>query len=299
MDNSVIIKGNKHGIVVVMDENIPFDELKEALAEKFRSASKFFDKANMAVSFEGRKISASEEKEILDIIAANSELNIICVVDNDKLRDEYYKKAVDTKLEELSTHTGQFYKGTLRSGQVLESESSIIILGDVNPGARVISTGNVVVLGSLKGLVFAGANGNQDSFVVALEMAPMFISSNKSPAVTPKSPNTPPRTVSPSRHSRSASDSSRFGSVNPQIPLDAVTMRAAGDTSFASTAAVPTTSPPMIDTAVPIACGRWSPASCSSSKESSMAMTSVATPKGTYCFAAVMDSSSFTGSISW
>ena len=146
MDNSVIIKGNKHGIVVVMDENIPFDELKEALAEKFRSASKFFDKANMAVSFEGRKISASEEKEILDIIAANSELNIICVVDNDKLRDEYYKKAVDTKLEELSTHTGQFYKGTLRSGQVLESESSIIILGDVNPGARVISTGNVVVL---------------------------------------------------------------------------------------------------------------------------------------------------------
>ena len=175
MDNSVIIKGNKHGIVVVMDENIPFDELKEALAEKFRSASKFFDKANMAVSFEGRKISASEEKEILDIIAANSELNIICVVDNDKLRDEYYKKAVDTKLEELSTHTGQFYKGTLRSGQVLESESSIIILGDVNPGARVISTGNVVVLGSLKGLVFAGANGNQDSFVVALEMAPMQI----------------------------------------------------------------------------------------------------------------------------
>ena len=175
MDNLVIIKGNKHGIVVVMDENIPFDELKEALAEKFRSASKFFDKANMAVSFEGRKISASEEKEILDIIAANSELNIICVVDNDKLRDEYYKKAVDTKLEELSTHTGQFYKGTLRSDQVLESESSIIILGDVNPGARVISTGNVVVLGSLKGLVFAGANGNQDSFVVALEMAPMQI----------------------------------------------------------------------------------------------------------------------------
>ncbi len=175
MDNSVIIKGNKHGIVVVMDENIPFDELKEALAEKFRSASKFFDKANMAVSFEGRKISASEEKEILDIIAANSELNIICVVDNDKLRDEYYKKAVDTKLEELSTHTGQFYKGTLRSGQVLESESSIIILGGVDPGARVISTGNVVVLGSLKGLVFAGANGNQDSFVVALEMAPMQI----------------------------------------------------------------------------------------------------------------------------
>ena len=121
------------------------------------------------------KLTQDEEKEILDIIAENSELNIICVVDNDKLRDDYYKKAVEEKLEELSTHTGQFYKGTLRSGQVLESESSIIILGDVNPGARVISKGNVVVLGCLKGLVFAGANGNQDSFVVALEMAPMQI----------------------------------------------------------------------------------------------------------------------------
>ena len=175
MDNSVIIKGNKHGIVVVMDENIPFEELKVSLAEKFRSASKFFDKANMAVTFEGRKLTQDEEKESLDIIAENSELNIICVVDNDKLRDDYYKKAVEEKLEDLSTHTGQFYKGTLRSGQVLESESSIIILGDVNPGARVISKGNVVVLGSLKGLVFAGANGNHDSFVVALEMAPMQI----------------------------------------------------------------------------------------------------------------------------
>lgn len=62
MDNSVIIKGNKHGIVVVMDENIPFAELKVSLAEKFRSASKFFDKANMAVTFEGRKLTQDEEK---------------------------------------------------------------------------------------------------------------------------------------------------------------------------------------------------------------------------------------------
>lgn len=175
MNNSVVIKGNKHGIVVVMEENVPFDELKEALVEKFQSASKFFDKASMAVSFEGRKLSSKEEKEILDIIAENSDLNIVCVIDNDKMREDYFKKAVEEKLEELSSHTGQFYKGTLRSGQVLESESSIIVLGDVNPGARIISKGNVVVLGGLKGLVYAGANGNQDAFVVALEMAPMQI----------------------------------------------------------------------------------------------------------------------------
>ena len=65
--------------------------------------------------------------------------------------------------------------GVVRSGQVIEVSGDILVVGDVNPGARVISKGNVVVLGCLKGLVFAGANGNHDSFVVALEMAPMQI----------------------------------------------------------------------------------------------------------------------------
>lgn len=175
MNNSVIIKGSKNGINVILDETQPFDDIIEELAQKFKSASKFFEKANMAVSFEGRKLSAREEKICLDTIAQNSDINIVCVVDNDELRDRMYKKAVEEKLEELSSHTGQFYKGTLRSGQMLESESSIIILGDVNPGANVIAKGNIIVLGALKGTVYAGANGNDDSFVVALEMSPIQI----------------------------------------------------------------------------------------------------------------------------
>ena len=175
MNNSVVIKGNKYGIVVVMDDTVPFDELKENLLDKFKSAAKFFDKANMAVSFEGRKLSPKEERECLDIISENSDLNIVCVIDNDELREKYFKKAVEDKLEELSSHTGQFYKGTLRSGQMLESDSSLIILGDVNPGAKVIAKGNVIILGALKGNVYAGARGNEDSFVVALFMAPIQI----------------------------------------------------------------------------------------------------------------------------
>ena len=175
MNNSVVIKGNKYGIVVVMDDTVPFDELKENLLDKFKSAAKFFDKANMAVSFEGRKLSPKEERECLDIISENSDLNIVCVIDNDELREKYFKKAVEDKLEELSSHTGQFYKGTLRSGQMLESDSSLIILGDVNPGAKVIAKGNVIILGALKGNVYAGADGNEDSFVVALFMAPIQI----------------------------------------------------------------------------------------------------------------------------
>lgn len=175
MNNSVIIKGNKYGIVVVLDKNVSFEQLREDLIDKFKSASKFFDKASMAISFEGRKLSVEEEQQILNLIAENSDLNIVCVIDNDEMREKYFKKAVEEKLEELSSQTGQFYKGTLRSGQMLESESSIIILGDVNPGAKVIAKGNVIILGSLKGNVYAGANGNEDAFVVALEMAPIQI----------------------------------------------------------------------------------------------------------------------------
>lgn len=175
MNNSVVIKGNKDGMIVHLDENIEFEELKELICEKFRSASKFFDKANIAISFEGRELTAEEEHEILDIISDESELNVVCVIDNDSMRQEFFRKIVDSKLEEKNTHTGQFYKGTLRSGQVLESESSIVILGDVNPGGKIIAKGNVIVLGSLKGNVFAGASGNQNAFVVAIEMDPMQI----------------------------------------------------------------------------------------------------------------------------
>ena len=175
MSNSVIIKGNKHGINVILDKEASFNVILDELADKFKSAAKFFDKANMAISFEGRKLSTDEERACLDVISHNSDINIVCVVDNDEFRDRHYERAVEEKLEEFSSHTGQFYKGTLRSGQMLESESSIIILGDVNPGANVIAKGNIIILGALKGNVYAGANGNDNSFVVALEMAPIQI----------------------------------------------------------------------------------------------------------------------------
>ena len=175
LDNSVMIKGSNSGITVFLDSEMAFEDLLESVSEKFKSASKFFNNANMAISFDGRDLSAEEEKRILNVISDVSELNIVCVIDNNEIREQCFKKAVEERLEEISSQTGQFYKGTLRSGQMLESESSIIILGDINPGAKVIAKGNVIILGSLKGNIYAGANGNEDAFVVALEMAPIQI----------------------------------------------------------------------------------------------------------------------------
>ncbi len=175
MKNSVVIKGNKYGIIVVLDKDMPFEELKLQIADKFKESSKFWGKASMGISFEGRILNDSEQFEIIDIIQNCSELSIICIVDNNPTTEQTFKNAIETHVEEAATHNGQFYRGTLRSGQVLESEYSLVILGDVNPGAKVISTGNVIVLGSLKGTVYAGITGDSSSFVVALEMAPMQI----------------------------------------------------------------------------------------------------------------------------
>jgi len=81
----------------------------------------------------------------------------------------------ETKAPEFDPSGCQFYKGTLRSGQEVLSNDSVIILGDVNPGSKVESGGNVIILGSLKGSVYAGMNGDNSSFVVALEMNPVQI----------------------------------------------------------------------------------------------------------------------------
>lgn len=175
MNNSVIIKGNKYGIVVVLNPEENFDELKKLIAEKFRESSKFFENAKMAISFEGRKLSNEEQKVILDIIEENSDMQIVCVIENDTETEETFRKTLEQRLMELSNNTGQFYKGILRSGASLEFETSVIIIGDVNHGARVVSKGNIIVLGSLKGTAFAGATGNTNAFVVALDMNPTQI----------------------------------------------------------------------------------------------------------------------------
>ena len=174
----VIIKNNKYGLIVILDGDLEFEALQEKVAEKFRASAKFFGETQIALCFQGRKLSQEEEMALVETITGNCRLQVISIVDEDETTEQAMKKAVETQAEReglMDLQDGRFYKGTLRSGQVLESETSIIILGDVNPGARVISKGNVVVLGAMKGNAFVGAAGNESAFVAALSMDPMQI----------------------------------------------------------------------------------------------------------------------------
>ena len=69
--------------------------------------------------------------------------------------------------KEIATSETKFHRGSLRSGQKLEVEGSVVIIGDVNSGAEVVASDNIVVLGALRGLAHAGAKGNKQAIVAA------------------------------------------------------------------------------------------------------------------------------------
>ncbi len=174
MKNSVVIKSFPSGIVLHLDPDLPFNQLLADVGEKFRESSSFFKDAKMALSLKGRVLSDFEEQQILDAITQNSELRILCLTGEDDETNQTFVKALRQAdfTGESADGNGQFYRGTLRNGQVLETESSIVVLGDVYPGSAIISARDIIVLGGLFGEAYAGGNGSSAHYVVALEMSP-------------------------------------------------------------------------------------------------------------------------------
>jgi septum site-determining protein MinC len=171
-NNDVVIKSNKYGLSIVLTPTANYEDIKVNLAEKISAASKFFSSGKVAIAFEGKELSNDQQIELMEIITNNSQMQIVCLLEKDEKVEAPFKNSLEKRLEELSYNTGQFYKGTLRSGQQLEIENSVIVIGDVNPGAKIISKGNIIILGALKGSAYAGAGGNSQSFVIALNMQP-------------------------------------------------------------------------------------------------------------------------------
>ena len=166
MHNTVVIKSNKAGMTVYLEPEVPFQTLLADIGRKFGDNTKFWGSAQMTLTLEGRKLT-EEEFAVVNQIMENSNLEIVCLVDTDANRIERCEKALNEKLMELSCQTGQFFKGNLQDGETLESEASIIIIGDVERGSRVIAKGNVIVLGALKGTVCAGVAGNEAAVRIA------------------------------------------------------------------------------------------------------------------------------------
>ena len=145
MSELVTIKSSHSGIELRLNAKLPFPDLLKAVEEKFRQSADFFKNAKMAVSFSGRTLSISEEEQLIQVITQTTNLEIICIIDHDERKELIYKRAVEQCLSEREKSDGQFYRGTLKRRQLLESESSIVILGDVEFGAKVVAKGNIIM----------------------------------------------------------------------------------------------------------------------------------------------------------
>ena len=175
MKQSVIIKSFPNGIVLHLSEADTFEEILQETAIRFRESRDFFKDAKMALSIKGRKLTEEEENTLLNIISENSDIHILCLVSDDEDTDRMFIKAMsetDFSEDGNGNSAGQFYKGTLKNGEVLETEYSIVILGDVYPGSAIISARDIIVLGGLYGEAYAGGNGSDGHYVAALEMSP-------------------------------------------------------------------------------------------------------------------------------
>jgi septum site-determining protein MinC len=99
-------------------------------------------------------------------------------------RSERELRTINTSLDE--SLNAILVQRTLHSGIKVQSKGHAIVFGDINPGAEVIVTGNVIVWGRLRGVVHAGAEGNEQATVSALEMAPTQLRIAYVAAIPPK-----------------------------------------------------------------------------------------------------------------
>jgi septum site-determining protein MinC len=181
-EGSVVFKGSLNCLTVIMKEEVDFDEILKQMEEKILSAGKFFKGAKLLVKYRGKKLTFEEEQKMFQLLQNKSGAKITGIeMDTEeppkvevepqpqphaKIRmSNFFFKGLDEGIT-------KFYRGTVRSGQLLNFDGNLVVVGDVNPGAELIATGNVVVMGSLRGIVHAGANGNKEAIVVALNLQP-------------------------------------------------------------------------------------------------------------------------------
>ncbi len=172
MKDPVLIKSNRYGITIFFDPDMPYGELLLEVQKKFKSSAHFFGHADMAVEFEGRTFTKEEEHLMAEVIQDAAKIQILCIIEKDTDTEEIHRRMLDESLETLHERDGRFYRGTLRGKEILESETSIVIVGDIEEGAVVASKQNVVVTGTIYGTVIAGASGNYDAVIAALHMEP-------------------------------------------------------------------------------------------------------------------------------
>ncbi|MCX8129231.1 MAG: septum site-determining protein MinC [Clostridia bacterium] len=177
---SVTFRATVNGLIIIMREEDSFENIYEQIEKKVASAGKFFKGASLSVKYRGKKLSKDEEIKISELMTTKTGAEIksfeedaeepvkvqnpVPAQQKIKLR-KYFFNGIDEGIT-------KFYRGTVRSGQLINFDGNLVVIGDVNPGGEVVATGNVIIMGSLRGIVHAGADGNKSAIVVAFNLQP-------------------------------------------------------------------------------------------------------------------------------
>ncbi|WP_297404933.1 septum site-determining protein MinC [uncultured Cetobacterium sp.] len=178
MNDCVILKGKKDRLVVQLDDKVDFNTLKEKFTEKIKQAESFIGEAKIAIEFINRNLNEIEENILIGVIHKETKIDIAFVFSEESALSQL-PKINQFPFENLKDITDEgvtkFYKGTLRSGNSIEFNGNVVVLGDVNPGAMIKAKGNIIVLGYLNGTVYAGELEGSEAFIGAFSLNPIQI----------------------------------------------------------------------------------------------------------------------------
>lgn len=166
MSSCININIKKNKVIIKIDENAEQREVISDLKKKIIELKNLYKDDQTPILITGKILKNKEMDEIQGIIKRF--INVQIEFDSPKVLGLHGIKK--TFYKEVATSETKFHKGSLRSGQRLEFEGSLVIIGDVNAGAEVIASENIVILGILRGLAHAGAKGNKDAIIEAVDI---------------------------------------------------------------------------------------------------------------------------------
>lgn len=163
MRNCVSINLKKNEILIKISDSAEQKEIMDNLKKKISELKKMYKNEKTPITVTGKILKNREIDEIQELIKSNIDVE----VDFDMPKSLGLSSITRTFNKEIAVSETKFHKGSLRSGQKMEAEGSLVILGDVNSGAEVMASDNIVVLGALRGLAHAGAKGNKQAIISA------------------------------------------------------------------------------------------------------------------------------------
>ncbi|MBI5671381.1 MAG: septum site-determining protein MinC [Chloroflexi bacterium] len=185
---TVAIKGIKEGLLIALSQTEEWQAVTADLAARIDQQSAFFNGARITVDVGSRPVSKHELMSLKALLERRG-LSLWSVLSDSDTTIEA-AQALDLKTstrnvipgrdtsegsevspEEDGT-AGVMIKRTLRSGRIVHSDGHVVVFGDVNPGATIVAAGDIIVWGRLRGLVHAGAHGDESAVVCALDMTP-------------------------------------------------------------------------------------------------------------------------------